>query len=97
MIKYDGAFQITDKMSTLFATMGLDKQRWMDGYLVPVDCVYMALSKGGKVNKNVVVVEWDVLWSVCWFYRWRLLLNRVCSRINELIMYLDIMKDVGTP
>ena len=55
MIKYDGTFQITDKMSTLFATMGSDKQRWMDGYSVLVDCVYMALSKGGKVNKDDVV------------------------------------------
>jgi len=64
MIKHDVVFQSTDEMYTLFATMGSDKQRWTHSY---VECVYMALRKGGKVNKNVVV-EQDVLWSVCWFY-----------------------------
>jgi len=41
MITYDGrSFQKSEEMMVLFDTMGSDKQRWMDGYSVVVDCIY---------------------------------------------------------
>ncbi|KAF8453101.1 hypothetical protein BGX38DRAFT_1141702 [Terfezia claveryi] len=56
MLKYDGgSFQKSEEMIILFDGMGLNPQRWMDGYSVIVDCVYAALKKGGGVEKNVAV------------------------------------------
>jgi len=56
MITYDGrSFQKSEGMMVLFHTMDSDKQRWMDGYSVVVDCIYTALSNRGTVKKGVVV------------------------------------------
>lgn len=40
MVTYDGgSFQKSEEMIILFDTMGSDKQRWMEGYSVVVDCI----------------------------------------------------------
>ncbi|RPB15816.1 hypothetical protein P167DRAFT_542534 [Morchella conica CCBAS932] len=51
MLSYDGAFQVTNKLDVLFHTMGEEKEKWMKGYAVLVDCMYAALSNGGIVEK----------------------------------------------
>jgi len=56
MVKYDGAsFQMSRKIDVLFNGMDEEKELWMKNYSVLVDCLYVALSCGGIVKKNVVV------------------------------------------
>lgn len=56
MFKYDGvSFWKTEKMDVVFDTMDDDKERWMKDYSILVDCIYVALSNGGIVKKDVVV------------------------------------------
>ncbi|KAI5839543.1 hypothetical protein DFP73DRAFT_561266 [Morchella snyderi] len=51
MLKYDGKFQMTNKMEVLFDTMDEDKEKWMKDYSILVDCMYTALNNGGIVKK----------------------------------------------
>lgn len=53
---YGGTFEITEKMEVLFDTMGENEKRWMEDYSVIVDCMYLALSNGGIVKRDVTVV-----------------------------------------
>lgn len=43
MLSYDGAFQMTEKTDVMFDTMGQDKERWVEGCSVLVDCMFVAL------------------------------------------------------
>ena len=45
-------------MDVIFGAIGRDQEKWMRGYLVLVDCVYMGLRNGSMKKK-------DVLRSVC--------------------------------
>ena len=58
MLSYDGrTFKVTDKIEVVFDTMGRNdqtKEKWMKEFSVLVDCVYAALSNGGKAKKDVV-------------------------------------------
>lgn len=51
MLKYDGEFQMTNKIDVLFDTMSEEKERWMKDYTILVDCMYAALSNGGIVRR----------------------------------------------
>lgn len=53
MIRYDGTFQMTNKMQVLFLSMKVEKVRWMKEGAVLVDCMYSALSNGGIVVKKI--------------------------------------------
>lgn len=48
MIRYDGSiFEMTDKFTVVFHTMGERKERWLAEYsMVVVDCMCCALSNG---------------------------------------------------
>ncbi|RPB23803.1 hypothetical protein L211DRAFT_786034, partial [Terfezia boudieri ATCC MYA-4762] len=54
MVRFDGAFEISEKMDILFDTMGEDEQRWMDDHSMLVDCLNVALSNGG-IKKDVIM------------------------------------------
>ncbi|KAF8434040.1 hypothetical protein BGX38DRAFT_1221080 [Terfezia claveryi] len=57
MIEYDGhTFQMTEKFTVLFNTMGKQKDRWMKENSVVVDCLHVALQNGGIVKKDVTEV-----------------------------------------
>jgi len=48
MVKYDGVtFQMAEKFTVLFHTMGKDKDRWMREGSFLVDCIMVALYNGG--------------------------------------------------
>ncbi|KAI5799188.1 hypothetical protein DFH27DRAFT_559923 [Peziza echinospora] len=49
MLSYDGAFEMTNNMEVLFDTMDEEKEKWMKDHSVLVDCIYAAMSKGGRV------------------------------------------------
>ncbi|KAA8898902.1 hypothetical protein FN846DRAFT_194803 [Sphaerosporella brunnea] len=52
MLSYDGtSFALTEKIEVLFEGMHGDKERWMGEYSVIVDCMNVALSNGGLVEK----------------------------------------------
>lgn len=51
MISYDGTFQMTNKMDAIFDTIDEEKELWMKGDSILVDCMYAALSNGGIVKK----------------------------------------------
>ena len=55
MLRYDGTFQMTNKMEVLFDTMEEEKGRWMKENSALVDCMYVALRSGGIVKKDMVV------------------------------------------
>ncbi|KAF8423837.1 hypothetical protein EV426DRAFT_601366 [Tirmania nivea] len=56
MFRYDGiSFEKTEKMDVLFETMGENEERWMKDYSVLVDCMDIALDKGGIDNNKVAV------------------------------------------
>lgn len=56
MFKYDGvSFWKTERMDAVFDTMDEDKEKWMKDYSILVDCIYVALSRGGIAKKDVVV------------------------------------------
>ena len=52
MLRYDSdrSFLVTNKIETVFDTMGRDEEKWMREFSVIVDCVYAAL---GEVKKDV--------------------------------------------
>jgi len=52
MIRYDGVFQVTENIGLLFYTMSEDTERWMNGL---VDCLYISLSDGSIVTKDMAV------------------------------------------
>ena len=88
MIRQDGAFHLTNKMNTLFPLMGSDKQLRMDKYSVLIDCVRMREAKWMRMlllwnRSHVAGFLGDVYDTI------------VCTSIDELIMYLDMMKDRG--
>lgn len=57
MISYDGTlFQKTREMMVVFDGMDEDKESWMKEGSMLVDCMNLALSNGGIVRKDVVVV-----------------------------------------
>ena len=47
MIRYDGEFQITEGMQVLFPRMDKNKELWMKQHSILVDCINVALDKGG--------------------------------------------------
>lgn len=56
MLRYDGtSFELTEKTDVMFDTMDRNKERWVKGYSELVDCMFVALSNGGTVTKDVVV------------------------------------------
>ncbi|RPB13386.1 hypothetical protein P167DRAFT_112262 [Morchella conica CCBAS932] len=56
MLRYDGiSFKMTRKIEVLFEGMGQEKGLWMKDYSALVDCMYVALSNGGIVKKDVAV------------------------------------------
>ena len=56
MLRYDGTlFQVTDQFGAIFETMQNIKVRWMGDRSVVVDCMYVVLSDGGIVPKDVIV------------------------------------------
>lgn len=66
MLKYDGIFQMSEKMEILFNTMDDDKERWMKSYSILVDCMYTALSNGGFVHRDfrqVLISKGIRLWK----------------------------------
>jgi len=57
MLSYDGTlFQKTREMTVVFDGMDEDKESWMKEGSLLVDCMNLALSNGGIVKKDVVVV-----------------------------------------
>jgi len=54
MVTYNGGFQLTDKFSVMFPSMGKPerKEKWMKEFSVIVDLIYMALEEGGNVAGN---------------------------------------------
>lgn len=53
MIRYDGStFEMTNQFTVMFETMGEEKERWLEGYYIVVDCMCCALSDGGMVKKD---------------------------------------------
>ena len=56
MLGYDGvSFQVTDKFDATFRSMRSHEEVWMKQYSVVVNCLEMALLKGGIVNNAVVI------------------------------------------
>ena len=56
MLSYDGiSFKVTRKMYVLFEGIEEEKERWMKDYSVLVECMYVALSNGGMVQRDVVI------------------------------------------
>jgi len=51
----DGSFLVTNRIEVVFDTMGRDEKKWMRDFSVIVDCVYAALSDGGKVKEGTAV------------------------------------------
>ncbi|KAG0639089.1 hypothetical protein HOY80DRAFT_1001257 [Tuber brumale] len=50
MMTYDGkSWRLTEQFLSLFPRMGTDKERWIRDYSVLVDCMYAALTSGGRV------------------------------------------------
>ena len=47
MIRYDGKFQITEGMQVLFPRMDENKELWMKRHSILVDCLNVALDRGG--------------------------------------------------
>ena len=56
MIRYGGSFEMTDTFSILFGRMAKDKQRWMKEFSILVECMVMALSHGGVVQRGMRVM-----------------------------------------
>jgi len=54
MVTYNGKFQLTDKSSVMFPSMGKTerKEKWMKEFSVIVDLIYIALEEGGNVGGN---------------------------------------------
>lgn len=51
MVVYDGSrFEMTEKFTILFQTMGKQRERWMRDYSALVDCMNVALSNGGIIG-----------------------------------------------
>ena len=55
MIRYDGTFQMTNKMEVVFDAIEEEKARWMKEFALLIDCMYVALQSGGIVKKDMVV------------------------------------------
>jgi len=57
MLSYDGAsFRMTREITVVFNGMDEDEESWMKEGSVLVDCMFVALSNGGIVKKDVVAV-----------------------------------------
>ena len=54
MVSYNGKFQLMDKFSVMFPSMGKleRKEKWMKAFSVIVDLMYIALEEGGDVGGN---------------------------------------------
>jgi hypothetical protein len=51
MVSYNGeSFEVTEQFFAPFPRMHEEKERWLKDYSILVDCVYVALSKGGIVE-----------------------------------------------
>ena len=49
MVIYDGSkFEATEDFKVVFPSMAEDKKRWLQGYSVLVDLIFIALGNGGK-------------------------------------------------
>jgi hypothetical protein len=56
MVRYDGQdFCMTRTFEVLFEGMDQDKDLWMKKYSVVIDCMYVALSNGGKSDPGFYV------------------------------------------
>jgi hypothetical protein len=52
MVSYNGeSFEVTEQFFAPFPRMHEEKERWLKDYSILVDCMYVALSKGGIVEK----------------------------------------------
>lgn len=54
---------MTNTIQVLFNTIDKEKEACMKDYSMLVDCMYAALSDGGKVKKYVVATLWDRIFS----------------------------------
>ncbi|KAI5800494.1 hypothetical protein FPQ18DRAFT_301119 [Pyronema domesticum] len=57
MIRHDGtSFTMTNKVMATFGTMEEEKEKWMKECSILVDCINVALSNGGIVQKKSVLM-----------------------------------------
>lgn len=53
MVIYDGSkFEVTEDFKVVLPSMAEDKERWLKGYSVLVDCIFIALGNGGNFQKD---------------------------------------------